>query len=168
MHCKGLKRVQIHKLSDLPLICACWLSGAISPKRLSVWLWKRSPMNLDILSIMRVLESLHLANGGKRNQLAKWRVMRCHNCRVQCLGRFKSFQLSLAFLSFVFPLACNFSLIMLSFECKVFKRLVMDQPWNQVEILWKRSSLTPYVCLFLLISSFGSARVVFKKPLWFS
>ena len=75
-------------------------------------------MNLDIRGFM--LESLQLAKGGKRNQLSKWKVMRCHKLPCSMIGRFESFHLSLNFSSFVFHLACKFILIQLCFECKAF------------------------------------------------
>ena len=82
IHCHGLKRAESYNLSELPSICACWVSSSITSKRLSVWQCKRHAMNLDIQGFMRAFESLHLDNRRQRYQLGKWRVLRCHYCWV--------------------------------------------------------------------------------------
>jgi len=71
IHCNGLQEAESYNLSELPSICAWWISGAITSKRLSVWLCKRSSMNLDFLGFIRAFESLHLDNRGQRYQLGK-------------------------------------------------------------------------------------------------
>jgi len=75
---KDSKRFIFRNCPCRPLIGDCWLSGAITLERLNGWLHKRTPMKLDSPGFMRVLESLQLDNGGKRNQLSKLEVKRCH------------------------------------------------------------------------------------------